>query len=414
MRFARSILALLLVTPAGLLAQAQGRLYGTVLDAEGKPLEGVTATLLIKDTSFSLEETTNKKGEFKMTVVDSTQRFVLQLEKEGFQTRSEEIDIPMGKVLRGQWGLDVAGPSGSSLDVSAAVDGNRAAVATFNEGVTAFNAGDNATALVKFEEARTLDPTIKQVYEVLATLYVEAGRHDDALAAAATLAELEPGSRIAVETRFDVSEAKGDRAAANAEIDRLLELYPDAATGRRAFNVGVLAARANDDAKARRYLEAAARLLPDLLQAKSVLMLVHKAAGRHDEALALADEVIAADPQNTQAWTTRYEVYKAKGDKAKADEAYAKVFAANPEAIANALYEDGKKAFEGGNTARALELLTKLLELSPDHPRGHYFMGLALVSAGRIPEAKTHLERFIEIAPADQEAGTAREMLKAL
>jgi tetratricopeptide (TPR) repeat protein len=364
---------------------------------------GVVVTLEGIGTTVRLEEKTNKKGEFKLAVVDATKPFTLRLEKEGFAAHSEEVTIPVGQVLKATWTL-------GAVNVAA---GN-AAIEAFNAGVTFFNNGSRDEAIAKFEEARQLDPTIRQAHEVLAGLYIEVGRHDDALAAATAIEAIDPASSLVTEVRFDVAEAKSDRDGMFSNLDKLLAGSPNPSTARRAFNAGIVAARAQDDAHARRYLEAALALAPELPPVKPALMQVHAVAGRHDEALVLADAILATTPTDARAWTVRYQAYRAKGDVAKADEAWEHLFAANPEPMVEALLTEGRVAFDAGNNKRAVELFTRILSHRPDHPHANYAYGMAMVANGDIPAAKTYLKKFIELAPGDPEAATAKKMLAGL
>jgi tetratricopeptide (TPR) repeat protein len=407
-------LLLSLAAPALVLAQgAYGRLFGTVVDTDGKPLEGVAVSLEIAGTDAVLEDVTDKKGKFKLAVVDATKVLTLRLKKEGYQTRTEEIKIPIGQIIQAQYGMEREG-TGSNIELPGKVEGAQKAVLVFNEGVKAFNEGDKATALLKFEEARGLDPSIKEVYEVLSTLYLEANRTADAATAASTLLGIDPNNRVALETQFSVAETTGDRAEASRLADVLIQQYPGESASLIAFNAGILASRAKDLPGAQHFFSAAVAMNPGLMPAKVGLARVLHEQGNDEQAMTYADEIIAAEPDNTTAWNIRYEVYKKRGDKAKADEAYAKLFSANPEQAAEVMFEDGKNAWEGGNAERAVTVLTRLLELQPNHPRAHYILGLASVSSGKIAEAKKLFARFIELAPNDPEVATAKEMLAAL
>jgi tetratricopeptide (TPR) repeat protein len=60
---------------------------------------------------------------------------------------------------------------------------------------------------------------------------------------------------------------------------------------------------------------------------------------------------------------------------------------------------------------QAKEKFGKVLEVDPNYALAHYYLGLINVGLGASAEAKAHLERFLELAPNDQEAKSAREML---
>jgi Flp pilus assembly protein TadD len=56
----------------------------------------------------------------------------------------------------------------------------------------------------------------------------------------------------------------------------------------------------------------------------------------------------------------------------------------------------------------------KVLELDPNHARAHYFLGLVLMREGAKQEAKRHLQRFLELAPTDPDAATAKGAIQYL
>ena len=55
-----------------------------------------------------------------------------------------------------------------------------------------------------------------------------------------------------------------------------------------------------------------------------------------------------------------------------------------------------------------------LAKVDPNNPRSHYYLALIYVNEGANEEAKGHLERFIQLAPDDPDAGTAGELLEYL
>ena len=58
----------------------------------------------------------------------------------------------------------------------------------------------------------------------------------------------------------------------------------------------------------------------------------------------------------------------------------------------------------------ALEL-EYVLKADPELARAHYLLGMAYFNSGRVEEGRSHLERFIELAPEDPDAEIARGLL---
>lgn len=56
----------------------------------------------------------------------------------------------------------------------------------------------------------------------------------------------------------------------------------------------------------------------------------------------------------------------------------------------------------------------KVLQVDPNYPQAYFYLGVINVGQGATAEAKSRIERFLQLAPKDPEADSAREMLKYL
>src|SRR6185295_7842930 len=79
-----TVLALTLAVAGSLHATGEGRIIGTVVDESGAPVEGAKILLTRAGTSYKLEKTSDKKGQFMLLILDATQEYQLQVEKSGF------------------------------------------------------------------------------------------------------------------------------------------------------------------------------------------------------------------------------------------------------------------------------------------------------------------------------------------
>lgn len=77
-------------------------------------------------------------------------------------------------------------------------------------------------------------------------------------------------------------------------------------------------------------------------------------------------------------------------------------------------YDRGIKLYNAGDLAGAREQFKKVLEIDAKHARAHYYLGLCLISTEENSAAKQHLRRFLELAPDDPEAQSAKQMLEFL
>ena len=102
----------------------------------------------------------------------------------------------------------------------------------FNEGADAYNSGDMATAMSKFQQAADLDPGLVQARMVLAKLYFSEGSLSEALARAEEVVALEPDNGEALRIAYDSARRLGDTERAAKALDGLAVSDPEwAATG---------------------------------------------------------------------------------------------------------------------------------------------------------------------------------------
>lgn len=238
-------LALSLSLAGALRAAEEGRILGTVVDEAGAPIAGARAVLTRAETSYKLEKTTDKKGQFMLLVLDATQEYQLRLEKEGYLPVEGPVKPKIQDTLRLTFTLAKAAPVPDPA-VKAALEGNEKAVLAYNEGVEILKKGDNAAALARFEQAATLDPKLPESHAVVAELSLELGEHAKALAAADRYLELRPGDARGLQARYDALKAMGDKEKARQALEALATADRSLDTAVRLYNEGAEATRTGD------------------------------------------------------------------------------------------------------------------------------------------------------------------------
>jgi len=414
----RSLGALLVLAflPVAAFAGAEGRLSGVITDESGKGLEGVEVTLVILETEKAETKTTNKKGRFSFLVVDSTVKFGIRMEKEGFITLQEGIDIQAGGTTRREWRME----AGSALEAapgaapSAPPIGSAAAIEAYNAAATAYNAGDRQTAIMKFQEALTLDATMSAAHKAIAEVYLAQESHEEAVQSAKMYLELEPESADAISLLYDALKSAG-RADEGAQLlDKLVEKDPSPATAKRLFNMALESSKKGELDGALAGFSRALQVDPTLAQGYLGLADTYLRLGQYDDALAQAAKAGELMPADTIGVPlVQYQAYRRKGDSANADAVFAIVTERNPKRAAQVLFDEGKTFFEAGTIAEAMPLFAKVLEIDPSHPDAIYNLGLCKLNQNEIAEAKGLLQRFVDLAPSHPEAATAKEMLAA-
>jgi tetratricopeptide (TPR) repeat protein len=262
-----------------------------------------------------MEKTSDKKGVVSLMILDATQQYKVRVDKEGYAPFEGPLDPKPEDTMRVTFTLAKAAQAQPAEAAPQELSGKDKAIVAYNAGVDPLKAGDLAAALPHFEEAAALDPELAQAHAVVAEIYAEQGRHDDALAAADRYLALKPGDARGLRVRYDALKGKGDPAKAQEALDAL----------------------------------------------------------------------IAADPAN-------------------ADNA---VLVFNAAAAA-----DKARDFDG-----AAALFTKVTQIAPEDQRfviAHFQLGIYANNAGDKEKARQHLEKFLQVAPDNPNAETAKAILESL
>jgi tetratricopeptide (TPR) repeat protein len=182
-----------------------------------------------------------------------------------------------------------------------------------------------------------------------------------------------------------------------------------------AYNEGVKLLQGGDLAGASGKFQQASDLDPKLPDAPAALADVLLELKKPAEALAAADRFLALKPGDARGLRARFDAQKALGDNAKARETLEALAKADPSReTAVRLLNEGIGFFNAGKAAEALPLFQSAAAADPTLVKAQYMLGLAYVNAGDPAKAKEHLQKFLELAPNDPEAATAKEMLESL
>jgi tetratricopeptide (TPR) repeat protein len=446
-RIRRALAAALLAglgAAAALHAVSEGRVLGQVREPDGKPVPGATATITSPEFKFELKKTSDSKGNFTVVILDATRKYTIRIEKEGYVATQGPLDIHVGEVTPQTYTLEplkpgqaapAAGGTGGTGGKNEAVKeptGADKAIPVFNEGVTAFKAGDAATAIAKFKAAEELDPKQVAAPGALADVYLSQKQYAEALAEADKYLALKPNDPRGLRDRYDAYVGMGDKAKAKEALDALATADPSRDTAIRIYNLGAEASRAGQNAEAVADLKRAIEIDPKMEPAYSGLANVYYNQKNYPEALSTVDKLLELNPANAEGFRIRSDVYRrmaaeaaSHGDKAKAKELEAKSQQAKAaisgqagKAIAggspDAVFNQGVGLFNANDIPGATQAFQKVLEMKPGHARAHYMLGLCYVNQGDSAKAREYLSKFIQLAPNDPDAKTAKEMLQSL
>ncbi len=161
-------------------------------------------------------------------------------------------------------------------------------------------------------------------------------------------------------------------------------------------------------------LKKALEMDPNLAVARSALAAVYLNQKEYQLAADNAQILSDSNPEDAAALSLLYEAFKGLGEAEKAKEAFAALERISPEKAAEAFYNQGVALLDRGKHQDALASFERVLASHPGHERVHYMLGLCYLNTGDMALAKSSLQKFLELAPSDRNASSAREMLTTL
>ena len=187
------------------------------------------------------------------------------------------------------------------------------------------------------------------------------------------------------------------------------------------------------------------------LQAAASAAVEAMKAGRHDEAIAKFNEVIAKMPTCADCYYNIGTAYVAKQDYAQAETAFKKMVELKPDAAegytglagvynaqkkfdlaaeasskasqlggaaggggAEGSYNQGVILFNSGKFAEAKTQFEAATKADPNMGMAHYQLGMTALNLGQIPEAVSALEAYLKVEPNGPKAAEVKAALPAL
>lgn len=406
-------LVLILGVTVSASAGRKGRLVGRVVDPDDNPIPGVTVTATSEQLpNFRVVETTDKKGVFKIDfdVINVVYRY--QFQKVGYQ--STEATQTWRKDGTARHDFTMQPGATRAVSGSPAASTSNQAILAFNAGVAAFEAKDYATAEAKIEEALGHDPELRQAWGVLSVIELEQGHYQEAVEAAEQAMALGSTDEVILRTRWEAYRNLGDEAKtaeAREDAEKAGRLTEEA---KRIHNEAVALAKAGNYEGAFAKFQEAVEVDPNLQVALLGVATTGLKIDRNAEVIAATETILKEDPQNEQAIRMRYNASLKLGDENLIIDALVSLAVVEPDMARDGLWLLALAAYDASDMARAKMRFNKVIEVDPNRPRAHYYLGLIYVSEEANAEAKSHLERFLELAPDDPDAATAEDLVKFL
>ncbi len=407
------LLFLMWMVPSLAFAERRGRLVGRIHDVEGKPIPGVVVTATSPDIpSFRDMETTDKKGVFTIDFSQIDVTYHYRFDSPGYQSMEVEQKWSLEGSQLFEWTMHPA--KAEIVGGLPAASASEPAILAYNAGVIAHKAKDYATAEAKFKEAVGFDPKLRQAWESLSVVQVEAGHNEAAAESAEKAMALGSTDESVLLSRWQAyRNLKNEAKAAEAlkDLDRIGRRTEEA---KRVYNEAVVLTKAGDNAGAFAKFQEALNIDPNLQLSLLGLATAGVKIGRNAEAATAAETILKSDPKNEAAIRVRYNACLALGDKARLIDSLMGLAAYEPVIARDGLMRLAFEAYDANDLVVAKERFGKVLQVDPSYAQAYYYLGVINVGQGHTKEAKRQIERFLELAPKDPEANSAREMLKYL
>jgi tetratricopeptide (TPR) repeat protein len=213
--------------------------------------------------------------------------------------------------------------------------------------------------------------------------------------------KLDPLDRRAWVGRAYAEDLKGDRAAAEADARRSLDLDPDLALAHKLMAELLIADGRAKEAYAD--AEAAVKADPNDALARKFRADAALAEGELDEAIADYDRVIAMDPKLVSAFNNRGAAYLGKGDFKAAMDDFNTVIGMDA-GQSSAWLNRGLARQALGDPAGALADFVQAVALDPTNAAAWRHRAFLEQSAGRHAQAADDYGRAIALNPKDEEA----------
>jgi predicted negative regulator of RcsB-dependent stress response len=158
--------------------------------------------------------------------------------------------------------------------------------------------------------------------------------------------------------------------------------------------------------------EKASAALPTFMPIRFALARAYYGAGDLKKAVATMGDVYTADPANSRNAMLYANMLLEDGQLEKGKAIVDKLPA---DAVdATALTNIGIVLMNKKQPGAARDYFTKVIDANPKDADGYYYRGLATIQAGKAKEAKSDLQKVIELAPDSDQAKEAKEYLKSI
>ncbi len=402
------------------LATSVGR--GTVKDADGEPVAGVTVTFQnTANETARVTTKTNKKGRFFVDnlLYYNTGRWLVVAELEGWVATAMAVESRTQQAVVGKVNLqlspdkkpteiDIRPYGTATFDITMMTEeawaANNAAVAEdakvvaeasgapvkvkpqedpFQAAFRLANGGDLEGSLPFFEKAAKAAPDDSELLEGWANVLYRLDRTDDAIVQAQAAIAADPTRAGPYKIAYSGHMSNEDWGGAAASLDAMEANFPGDAW---------------------------------VLEQRAVLA---RETGDLETTIAAYETLVAARPDHKDGWVTLGSLYADAGDAERSREAYQKVVEIDPTDAYRTFFNIGalvrsKPDVPPKDNERAIAAFRKSIEIKPDYAPAHRELANALLAKGDLPGARASLQRYLEVSPDAADAAQVKAMIASL
>lgn len=293
----RAVLALAVVLAVSGTAAAQSMVRGTVVDAEGQPIEGATVIIQATEGIRGAEVTTNSNGEFMQIGLASGSYNVIVSMGDLRQVLSARVTQGTPVELEFQ----LTPTSGLTAEQ---IKSNQEMQLLAQGAIEAMREGRNAEAIQRFNDILVKVPTCSDCHYNLGVVYSNEEQYSEAEASFRKAIEIAPDSGQAYTGLANLYNAQEQFDLAQQASAKAAELTAAGGGGSNAealYNQGVILWNSGNFAEAKEQFEMAVAADPSMAMAHYQLGMANLNLGQIPEARQAFEAYLAADPDGPKA-----------------------------------------------------------------------------------------------------------------
>lgn len=278
------------------LPQVRGKVRGTVVDSQGKPMEKAVVTIVSTRLASQRYETkTGKDGRFAQVGIYPGY-YQVTIKKDGYLPKIFEVHVE----IDGEANLEEIKLETADEQAMKSLSGADKAFLKANE---FYNKQDYEKAAAGFQEAISLSPNNWAYHFNLGLAYKKLNRLAEAREAFSRAVELNPDS-------FSANKEMGELLARESEFEAAAGYYrkatnlspndPDAH-----YNLGVCLVNLGQSEEAQAHFQRAVELNPDYAEAYFQLGSIYISQNKKEEAIASLEKFLELAPQHEKAALAR-------------------------------------------------------------------------------------------------------------